>query len=159
MKLSELLLAAGYEAFEREIDATVLALSADIFSAISGHRVNTETGESAVKKIGSIFDVDPIKFERPSFVEISGGDQGGDEDNAGGTGGIGSGTEYGSDDLVLDPYTNTYVEYGVIIERYYALMFGTLQSGAYSEAEKEAMQKYFDILYGGFEKGEENTDE
>ena len=76
----------------------------------------------------------------------------------GGGGGIGTGTEYGSDDLVLDPYTNTYVPYGVVLERYYELMFGGLLSGDYTEEEKDAMDKYFAILYGGFGKGEK-TDE
>ena len=57
--------------------------------------------------------------------------------------------------MVLDPMTNKYVEYGTILERYYKLMFGKVEDGDYTEQEKEAMEKYFAILYGGFEeKGE-----
>ena len=68
---------------------------------------------------------------------------------------IGSGAVYGSDDLLLDPITNTYVEYGTILDKYYALMFGKVEEGNYTEQEKEAMEKYFAILYGGFdEEGE-----
>ena len=160
-KLSELVSSHGYTAVQRELDATVSILSAELFAALSAHKENTDTGENAVKRIGDIFDTEILKFERPSFVESSedGEAPSSDDENKGGSGAIGSGTEFGSDDLVLDPYTNTYVEYGVIIERYYALMFGGLENGGYTEEEKDAMEKYFAILYGGFEKGEENTDE
>ena len=140
----------------RELDATIGALSGDLFAALSMHKENTDVGEYAAKRVAQIFGLEAPKFERPAFVKVEGGGSstGSDEENKGGGGAIGSGTEYGSDDLVLDPYTNTYVEYGVIIERYYALMFGGLENGGYTEAEKDAMEKYFAILYGGFEKGE-----
>jgi hypothetical protein len=35
-------------------------------------------------------------------------------------------------------------------------MFGKAESGEYTEDERLAMQKYFDILYNGFD--EENTE-
>ena len=155
-KLSALVVSLGYTSVQRELDSTVGILSGDLFAALSAHKVNTDTGENAIKKLGSIFDCVPVRFERPAFIEASGGGGSSSDDEGSGGGGIGSGTEYGSDDLVLDPYTNTYVEYGVIIKRYYKLMFGGLQNGAYTEDEKDAMEKYFAILYGGFDKGEEN---
>jgi len=50
-----------------------------------------------------------------------------------------------------------YVEYGVILDKYYKLMFGKLENGQYTDEEKKAIEKYFDILYGGFDnKNEEN---
>ena len=147
----------GYSAVQRELDATVTAISSELFAALLTHKASTDVGEGAVKRLADIFDCAQPKFERPSFAEISEeGEAPSDEEGKGGSGAIGSGTEYGSDDLVLDPYTNTYVEYGVILERYYALMFGGLEGGGYTEAEKDAMEKYFAILYGGFDKKEED---
>lgn len=157
-KLSSLVSVNGYASVIRELESTVEAVKGELFDALSVHKENTETGENAIIKIGSIFNCKIPKFKRPSFSELEGDSAGGEEEGGGGMGGIGSGTEYGSDDLVLDPYTNTYVEYGVILERYYALMFSGLESGEYSDAQKEAMEKYFAILYGGFEKGEENDE-
>ncbi len=154
-KLSGQVASHGYESVQRELDSTVGAVLGDLFAALSLHKASTDTGENTIKRIASIFDCEPVKFKRPSFIDTSGGTSAPDKENSGG-GAIGSGTEYGSDDLVLDPYTNTYVEYGVIIERYYALMFGGLQNGDYTEEEQDAMEKYFAILYGGFDKGEEN---
>ncbi len=157
-KLSALVSAFGYNSVMRELESTLEIVKGELFDALSVHKENTDTGEDAIIKIGSIFNCKLPKFKRPSFASVSGENSSSGDDETGGGGAIGSGTEYGSDDLVLDPYTNTYVEYGVILERYYALMFAGLESGNYNDAQKEAMEKYFAILYGGFEKGEE-TDE
>ena len=63
-----------------------------------------------------------------------------------------------SDDLIYDPYTNTYLPYGEVLDRYYALMLGSVENGNHTETERLALLKYFSILYGGFEEGE-NSDE
>ena len=158
-KLAELLPVLGYEGTVRELDDALFSqhLGA-IHAALAEHRVSTSTGEDAVTRICQILNSRLPGFERPVLREIgAGGDSsGGDGDGGGAGGGIGSGTEYGSDDLVLDPNTNTYVEYGTILDRYYAIMFAKLQDGSYTEEERAAMEKYFAILYGGFdeEKGE-----
>ena len=38
-------------------------------------------------------------------------------------------------------------------------MFGKLQNGNYTDEEKLAMEKYFDILYGGFDEGDTENEE
>ena len=158
-KLSEMIAENGYTGTQRELDSTVSALGSEIYKAIYQHKANTETGEYAVTRLSQIFDCEHPAFKRPQLREIS--DENtpviDDENNAGVSGSIGSGTVYGSDDLVLDPYTNTYVEYGTILDKYYSLMFGKLQDGNYTDAEKEAMEKYFSILYGGFEETDEES--
>ena len=143
-----------YSGVQRELDATVAILNGDLYRSLSQHKANTSTGEYAMTRLAELFGCTLPTFKRPQFPE-SGEDDGSIGDEEGGSmGGIGSGTEYGSDDLVYDPYTNSYVEYGTILDKYYALMFGKLQGDQYTEEEKKAMEKYFAILYGGFDEEE-----
>jgi hypothetical protein len=143
----------GYKDTQREFDATLTALNNEFYRVMSQHAINTNTGEYAMTRISSLFGYTLPKFKRPSLVDMSTDDSGGSEgDDSGASGGIGDGTVYGSDDLVYDPYTNTYVEYGTILDKYYALMFGKLQNGTFTDEEKIAMEKYFDILYSGFDE-------
>ena len=152
-RLSIMISASGCEATQREIDATLTALESALYSALLENKINTGTGEGAIDRLASILDCEKPRFERPVFTDTTGG-QVIPDDEIGTGGAIGGGTEYGSDDLVLDPYTNTYVEYGKILDRYYSEMLGSVENGEYTEAERKALEKYFTILYGGFEKGE-----
>ena len=154
--LSTLAETLGYETMQKELDATFATLGAGIFRALEQHRENTDTGEYAMTRLKELFGCTLPKFERPNFYVVSDEETPDNGDGEGGGGaGIGDGAVYGSDDLVLDPLTNTYVEYGTILDKYYALMFGKTQEGDYTEQEKDAMEKYFAILYGGFdEEGE-----
>lgn len=152
--LSEKAETLGYEKLQKELDATFAEFNMHLFPALETHLKNTSTGEYALTKLKELFLCTLPKFERPNFYASSEGGTLPDGEGGGGGGGIGGDTTYGSDDLVLDPLTNTYVEYGTILDKYYALMFGKVQDGDYTEQEKEAMEKYFAILYGGFEEGE-----
>lgn len=154
--LAEYIHTVGYTDAERELDATFTALNGELFKALSQHRENTSTGEYAMKRLSEIFGCTALSLERPNFYEYSGpgATTPGNDEGGGGGGAIGGDTVYGSDDLVLDPDTNTYVEYGTILDKYYAIVFGKIQNGDYTEEEKAAMEKYFNILYAGF--GEED---
>ena len=148
----------GYKDAQRELDSTFTQLTDIIYEVISQQRTNTDTGEYAITKICTLFGYTIPKFERPQLIESTTDDSSDDNNSGGATGGPGQGTEYGSDDLVYDPITNKYVEYGVILQKYYDLMFGKAEGGAYTEEERLAMQKYFDILYNGFDEENENTE-
>lgn len=141
---------------QRELDATFTALGAELFRALSQHAASTGTGEYAMKRLSELFGCTHPAFERPQFYDVSTDEPNTDSGSeGGGVGAIGGGAVYGSDDTVFDPYTGTYVEYGTILDKYYALMFGKLQDGDYTDEEKEALEKYFDILYGGFDEKDE----
>lgn len=120
-----------------------------IGNVLEVHVANIGTGEGAMTRLAEIFGWTLPEFARPQLVEES-PEEGEDapEEGGGVSGGIGGGTVYGSDDLVLDPKTDTYVEYGTILNDYYALMFGKGESGVYTEEEKDLLEKYFQILYG-----------
>lgn len=157
-RLASFLSEHGYEPTQREIDATLTALSGEIYAALLINRENTSTGEMAVERIAAIMNTPLPTLERPRFSEGATGGEGGSSDEETGGGAISGGTEYGSDDLIYDPYTNSYVPYGEVLDRYYALTIGSIENGNHTEEERAALMKYFSILYGGFEEGEENNE-
>lgn len=142
-----------YDEIQMHLDETFNAMKIEIFDALDVKRENVSTGEYAITRICELFGYTLPKFERPDAIEESEGTGDGAEGEQGSSGGaIGSGTEYGSDELVFDPMTGEYVEYGEIIDRYYQIMFNKTQGDFYTEDEKEALKKYFEILYGGFDE-------
>ena len=155
--LAEYIVQNGYVRAQRELDATLAVLNGDLFRALSVSNINTDTGERAVTAISGLFDVPAPAFERPVLSESHDPDAPGEE--GGGSGGIGGGPSYGSDDKVYDPFTNRYVEYGAILDKYYEIMFGHTQSGDYTDEEKKALEEYFKILYGGFEQEGDQIEE
>lgn len=158
--LSELITIVGYTETQRSLDDTLLAYNSIIFKALSAHKVNTDTGEYAVTRICNLFGYKAPAFERPRLINSSIEGEGGNEEAGGGGGAIGGGAVFGSDDLVYDPNTGEYVEYGEILARYYAIMYGKVDAGVYTEEEKAALEKYFAILQDGFpEEKEEGENE
>ena len=138
-----------YESLQAALDGEVASINTELFDVILANKTNTDTGEYAMKRIASIFSYPCPSFERPKLRDISQNGAGGsDSESGGGQGAIGSGTVFGSDDLVLDPNTDEYVEYGTVISRYYEIIFGKLEGDSYTEEEKAALEKYFKILYG-----------
>ena len=146
-------------------DALAVCLDAhsqEIYGVISQMKKNTLVGEYTMTRLASLFLVPLPEFERPEFVKngetVDGGksDAGEeDKDNTGNNdGGIGEGATYGSKDLVLDPLTGNYVEYGELIDKYYAVMFEKLEGNSYTEEQREIIKKYFALLYSGIEKEE-----
>ncbi|MBR2020559.1 MAG: hypothetical protein IKA05_09205 [Clostridia bacterium] len=136
-----------------ELDETLAATSGALFTALSQHAANTGTGEYAITRICELFGHPVPKFERPHFREVSEEEEDGENAGEGVGGSVGGDAVFGSDDLVYDPIANEYVEYGTILERY-AKLFRNWLDGNHTEQEKEAMEKYFDILKGGLKDEE-----
>ncbi len=145
------------------VNATLSAMTDPFYATISAQKINTNVGEFTLTRLGMLFGVPLPAFERPDFVkngeDINKGDQELEEDdeNTPTSGGVGEGVQYGSDDLVLDPLTGEYVEYGTLYARYNTLMIEKLgdEKYGYTEEQKKAIEKYFALLYSGF-KDEEN---
>ena len=146
----------GYDEIQMHLDATFNSMNVDMFKVIDAQLTNVNVGEYAVTRICELFDCSLPKFERPtkSGDAVEGGGNNAEGEGGGMSGAIGSGTEYGSDELVFDPMTGEYVEYGTIIDRYYSIMYNKIQGDFYTEDEKAALKKYFEILYGGFDEEE-----
>lgn len=155
---------AGSEELITAIDTTLSAMTDAFYNTISVQKTNTNVGEYTLTRLGMLFSVPIPEFERPDFVKngenINKGDQDLDDkenDNPSNSGGVGEGVKFGSDDLVLDPLTGEYVEYGTLYAKYNTLMIEKLgdEKYGYTEEQKKAIEKYFALLYSGF-KDEEN---
>ena len=133
-----------------------------LFAAISLNKVNANVGEYAMIRLTGLFIVPLPEFERPDFVKngesIGSNNGSGNEENnnSNSDGGIGEGATYGSNDIVIDPLTGEYVEYGKLLDKYYAIMYEKLDNNSYTEEQKEAIKKYFALLYSGIKKVEGN---
>ena len=143
------------------VSSSIDAFASDIFSALNTNKKNADTGEYTITKLSTLFLVPTPEFERPDFVKYQQtiGDENGSGDNKeneGGSegGGVGEGSVFCSTDLVLDPVTGEYVEYGTLLDRYYAVVFEKLQNGSYSDEQKNMIENYFALLYGGIKKEE-----
>lgn len=134
-----------------ELDNTLAAIGGALFTSLSQHAANTGTGEYAITRICTLFEHPLPTFERPKFRETLTEDTDGDSAEGGASGSVGGGPTFGSDDLVFDPLTNEYVEYGTILQRYAEIYYAWM-NGDHTEEEKAAMEKYFDILKGGFKE-------
>ncbi len=149
------------------LDATVNLLfgsdTSGLYVVICQQKTNADVGEYVLTKLSTMFLVPLPGFERPDFSKAgysdggTGGNGNSDDEEVGGSGGgVGAGSVYGSDDLVLDPMTGEYVEYGTLLNKYYTLMAEKIKNGDYTPEQIEKIQKYFDLLYGGIKKDEGN---
>lgn len=153
-----------YENAAANVSDTINALADDIYAAVSTNRTNAFVGEYTMTKLSTLFLVPLPEFERPAFVKnnesisdgAGGSSQEGDNENAPSDGGVGDGATFGSKDLVLDPITGKYVEYGTIYGEYYALMLKKIEEGSYTDEQIEMIEKYFALLYSGIKKEDGN---
>lgn len=86
----------------------------------------------------------------PASGEGGAGDKEDDDEIHVGSGGIGTGDAiYGSDDVIFDPDTNTYVPYGDIIDEYFGKANEQVLDGKTDDDISDAIENYFGSLYGG----------
>lgn len=145
------------------IDIALSAMTNELYGTVSAQKINTNVGEYTLTRLGMLFSVPIPEFERPDFVkngeDIDKGNQDGDDkedEDTPSSGGVGEGVKFGSEDLVLDPLTGEYVEYGTLYAKYNTLMIEKLgdEKYGYTEEQKKAIEKYFALLYGGFKDEE-----
>ena len=148
-----------YQQAKDAVTAALYGVYDEMYAAIRQQKINTNTGEYAMTRLSSLFAVPVPEFERPGFVKTgeavegnNGNENEDDRENGNNNGGIGEGETFGSKDLVLDPLTGNYVEYGTLIETYYGVVNEKLESGSYTEEQKEMILKYFALLYSGIEE-------
>ena len=141
------------------LEYTFNEMADDLYAITEQQKLNTNVGEYTMQKLATLFLVPVPPFERPDFSKTNNG-QGSDmeEDNSDqpSDGGLGEGQEFGSKDLVLDPETGEYVEYGTLMKKYYQLMFVKLDNGNYTEEQKEIIKNYFALLFSGIKNEDGN---
>ncbi len=143
-----------YAALQAEIDITFGLLGGELLHALQIHAENTGTGEYAMTKLAVLFDCPSPTLKRPNLPQLEDDTQSNTPTPGRPGEGIGGGgTVFGSDDLVFDPLTGTYVEYGEILSRYREHKNNIINSGVYNEEDMQAIERYFNILQGGFASG------
>ena len=60
--------------------------------------------------------------------------------------------QYGSKDLIYDPKTDTFVEYGTLLSAYLKEVDAQIREGKYPPEFEDFKDEYFKILSSGFEK-------
>jgi hypothetical protein len=125
-------------------DATV-ALSVQTYNCIMGEYINN--------RLKSIFSIASDVVDSSTDDSEAGSEE--DKDTSGGYGD--RDVNYGSDDLIFYPDDETYVEYGTVLDSYFAKMQEIIGNGDLSEELKKYISNYFDILYGGLNTDDEQT--
>lgn len=132
-------------------------------SAILVQKVNKSTVSVVISRLCNLFGItegDITTVDPDSDIEIGKQPDGtvepppdGEEPDGNiGSGGLGTGDViYGSNDLIFDPYTNTYRPYGEVINDYFAKANEQITDGKTSEDIADAAEKYFDALFSGTE--------
>lgn len=142
-----------YDEALAEVDNTFNGMAEEFYNVIAQQKTNTNVGEYTMKKLAALFGVSAPAFERPEFADNSGGENSSEDDGKKPSdGGLGEGAVYGSNDLVLDPLTGEYVEYGTLLDKYYAVMYEKIDNGTYTDQQIEIIKNYFALLYSGIKE-------
>lgn len=130
--------------------------SIDLRTAIRIQGFNRDTVESVIEALVDIFGL--TEEEIPKYEDEDDtitGDIGEDEppEENSGDAGYGSGEmQYGSKDLIYDPKTDTFVEYGTLLSAYLKEVDAQIREGKYPPEFEDFKDEYFKILSSGFEK-------
>ena len=129
--------------------------------------VNNSTMTEVIKELCNLFGItenDITAVDPEADIEIGGSTEDElnpddkeeeDPDVQMGSGGLGTGDViYGSNDLIFDPYTNTYRPYGEVLNDYFVKATEHVTDGKTSDKISDAMEEYFGILFGGTDNEE-----
>jgi hypothetical protein len=140
-------------------DSIVKACDDFCQSAASAEKVQAYSsmmGEYIDNRLAEIFSIDISGSDSSSSDDST--ENSGAEDDKNTGGGYGDRVVlYGSDDVIFYPDDETYVEYGEVLDGYFAKMQEILNSGDLSEELKRYINNYFDILYSGLQTDSEQS--
>lgn len=143
----------GYDRTVNDVKNLVNVMQTEIYTAMEPKAVNIEIGTHASDKLYSIFGI----TKPQSDDEEKEGDNSAvkPDDEKGDGASAGDGHKYPTNDKVYDINSGEQVIYGNL----WALYYGEINN-LDDEEKKEIYNKYFMILYNGFDenKGSENTD-
>ena len=151
---------------KKDIESAVELAGKSIGDSISIQNLNASSVSKAISDVSELFgitqsdlDAEGVEVVLPDrdSAQQSPEDDGDtkEPDASMGSGGLGTGDViYGSDDMIYDPYRNTYVPYGILINDYFAKVNEKITDGKVSDEEAKLFDSYFGILLGA--KKEEN---
>lgn len=141
---------------QHRIDLIFYDFTDQMIDALAEQSYTQAMGVFIVNRIKIIFGM-PIEENKPNDSAGNKEDlpsAGGDDDESHG-GGYGDGDiVYGSDDMIYDPNTGKYVTYGDLLNQYFAMMQEFVGKDELTEAQKEIVRYYFEILFSGIKEAE-----
>lgn len=147
---------------QTQLDGAFETASDRVSDAIFIQYTNKEVKDMAVTRLMEIFGItedelpEEEKEQLPTEEEDSPEEDQNEEDK-GTQGGIGNQEVlYGSDDMIFDPVKNEYVKYGDVINDYFATVSEKILEGQVPDTLEQFISDYFDTLYDGSAKDEEN---
>ena len=133
--------------FKTYSNATVKELSQQL--------VNKETRDHVIESLKDIFqlsksDLPELSGDRkPNVQGVRDELEEDEDDDSFNDGGLGDAEmKYASDDLIYSPDKGEQVQYGVVIDTYYAKYLEMKINGQISDEQAEYLDAYFDALYG-----------
>lgn len=136
---------------EHGVGGVFTSFAVEAHDALTKQKVNRRVSDYVITELMEVFEISadelPDLGEEELDYKVEEGD--GDEDEAPPEdGGIGDGkTEYGSNDVIYDNEEG-YVEYGTVLDKYFAQMNEQLLNGTLPKEVEEFIRDYFEALYG-----------
>ena len=147
-----------------EIDAAISKANGDIGAALLTQSVNESMEGRISRRLMEIFGLklSDITAGGGAGAENGSGDDDGsgdlipDEENNSAGGGLGTGDMiFGSNDLIYDPRTNSYVPYGDVIYDYHAIATQKIVDISADRELEDIITRYFNSLYGSVDGEDE----
>lgn len=149
------------DSIQTAVDSLFESFKISLAAALAEQKVNDEVGIYTVNRLMEIFGISASELppeveddiQRPTVDNEEEEPPEDDEEQKGDSGGYGSGDMiYGSDDVIYYPDEERYVQYGEVINEYYAKITEKILAGEISEELAASLEKYFESLYDGAAK-------
>ncbi len=154
--LAASLTAVTGETTDDEIAARMAEAEVAINNALYIQATNEQVEEDTIYRLLTIFGLavsdlpDDLLTEIEDEDKTNSYDDKDDEDDEIHAGGLGTGEMiYGSDDMIYDPDSGTYVTYGEVIDAYFARISEQLADGKLSSELEDILTDYFAMLFNG----------
>ncbi|MBQ9773747.1 MAG: hypothetical protein IJW30_03695 [Clostridia bacterium] len=151
---------AWTESWSTELDDAFAACHTAMADALAQQLENSSVAQIVRLRLMEIFDIAAEEIPERGDSDLLLTDEEEDEkENTESDGAPGKGDIlYGSKDVIYYPDDNTHLEYGSVFSEYFAKKEEQLRGDDYNDEMKEAINKYFEALYGAGVK-EDTTEE
>lgn len=137
---------------ENGVGGLFTEFAVEAHAALTQQKVNRRTSDYVIAELMEIFMISadelPDLGEEELDYKLDEDDGKGEDETPPQDGGLGDGkTEYGSNDTIYDDEKG-YVEYGTVLDKYFAQMNEQLLNGTLPKEVEEFIRDYFEALYG-----------
>ncbi len=160
--LAEELAAVTDETTDEELDAIFAEAEESLKAAVIQPKTNETVETEAINRLMSIFGIsrdmvseDVLDDFTDSELDGKPSDKEEEEENGSIQGGIGKGeNQFGSDDTIYDPFTESWVSYGEVLARYNSIMLEYVTGDQASDEIEQLLTFYYTLLADGSKKSD-----